>query len=444
MTTATTTSTENVVSDLFKVQTTNAVDSLIFEDDSVRLINDARFPTTTTNFNPAESKFLTALLKETFRYYGYLKLSVTVRSVKPKEGSTVGKQKYIEVKCNENKDCPFYFNILNDKGGIISPEIKPHNHKVKEDIKRVPMHHNSDFKMKVDFEMELEEFTLELIENPDTKLTPKYLVALIKQKYESKVAVEPRVAGIDVEALVRRVRDRDGREKERLYGDTNEVKATIEFLNKEGIPHSAHYSTDAARTPQAVAWVPTDALGDVFPRHVRSITMDTTFGTNNKGLPLLTMCAHNCNSHIVPVMHAVVLNETTELFRWALEAYVKFRGMTQLSYVGCDATRELETIYTDDDAAMAAAIRGVLPHTLHRLCVFHKMLNLKTNFHKAKKRSRLQHEVAAEAEREDGEDGAHGMFPWKKKQRQDSFTTEPTEDTEAEPDSSLCPLWALW
>ncbi|XP_059645355.1 protein FAR1-RELATED SEQUENCE 5-like [Cornus florida] len=94
------------------------------------------------------------------------------------------------------------------------------------------------------------------------------------------------------------------------------------------------------------------------------VIFDTTYRTNKYNM----ICAPfvGVNHHWKNVLFdcAFLLNETTASFVWLFEAFLEAMG-----------NKAPSTIFTDQDSAMANAIRKVLPNTRHRLCTWHIMKN---------------------------------------------------------------------
>lgn len=68
---------------------------------------------------------------------------------------------------------------------------------------------------------------------------------------------------------------------------------------------------------------------------------------------------------------ALLLDETQESFEWLFNTFVT-----------CMQGKAPKTIFTDQDAAMALAIRKSLPNTYHALCSWHILENAKKNLSK--------------------------------------------------------------
>jgi len=92
------------------------------------------------------------------------------------------------------------------------------------------------------------------------------------------------------------------------------------------------------------------------------ISFDTTYNTNKYSLkfaPIVGITGHGDNCLFGC---AFIMDETTETFEWLFQ--------TMLT---CMGGKHPKTIITDQDLAMKAAIRNVLPDTIHRNCFFHIM-----------------------------------------------------------------------
>ena len=90
------------------------------------------------------------------------------------------------------------------------------------------------------------------------------------------------------------------------------------------------------------------------------ISFDTTYNTNKYSLkfaPIVGITGHGDNCLFGC---AFIMDETTETFEWLFQ--------TMLT---CMGGKHPKTIITDQDLAMKAAIRNVLPDTIHRNCFFH-------------------------------------------------------------------------
>jgi len=95
-----------------------------------------------------------------------------------------------------------------------------------------------------------------------------------------------------------------------------------------------------------------------------AVSFDTIFKTNKFEMPFAPILG--CNHHKQTIIFgcALLFNETIESFVWLFETF-----LTAMS------GKHPNTIFTDQDAAMAEAIAYVFPNTSHRLCLWHICLN---------------------------------------------------------------------
>nr|ABA92691.2 transposon protein, putative, unclassified, expressed [Oryza sativa Japonica Group] len=96
------------------------------------------------------------------------------------------------------------------------------------------------------------------------------------------------------------------------------------------------------------------------------ITFDTTYRTNMFNMPLAVFVG--CNHHMQSVILSVALlrDERAESFEWLFKTFLK-----------CMGGKAPMCILTDEDPAMASAIREVLKNTIHRLCRWHVLKKYK-------------------------------------------------------------------
>ncbi|CAA0812679.1 Protein FAR1-RELATED SEQUENCE 5 [Striga hermonthica] len=90
------------------------------------------------------------------------------------------------------------------------------------------------------------------------------------------------------------------------------------------------------------------------------ITFDTTYGTNKELRPFGVFTGFNHHRQMVIFGGALLYDETADSFAWFFETFLNAHG-----------GKEPQTIFTDQDAAMANALAKVLKNTRHRLCTWH-------------------------------------------------------------------------
>ncbi|KAK2437056.1 protein FAR1-RELATED SEQUENCE [Trifolium repens] len=94
------------------------------------------------------------------------------------------------------------------------------------------------------------------------------------------------------------------------------------------------------------------------------VTLDTTYSTNNTCRPLAVFAGFNHFRGVVIFGAALLYDETAESFEWLFREFLK-----------AHKSKRPQTIFTDQDHAMAKALREVIPETYHGLCTWHLMQN---------------------------------------------------------------------
>jgi zinc finger SWIM domain-containing protein 3 len=95
-----------------------------------------------------------------------------------------------------------------------------------------------------------------------------------------------------------------------------------------------------------------------------TITFDTTYSTNRDAMPLGVFFKLNHHGEIVVFGATLLFDETIESFVWLFETFLE--AMFE---------KKLINIFSDQHAAMSAAIKQVMPETYHALCSWHMWLN---------------------------------------------------------------------
>ncbi|KAF7823653.1 protein FAR1-RELATED SEQUENCE 5-like [Senna tora] len=94
------------------------------------------------------------------------------------------------------------------------------------------------------------------------------------------------------------------------------------------------------------------------------VSLDTTYCTNNAHRPLALFSGFNHHRGVVIFGAALLYDETAASFKWLFEMFLKVHNQ-----------KKPQTIFTDQDRAMAKGLQEVLPDTYHRLCTWHLMQN---------------------------------------------------------------------
>ncbi|CAN1257777.1 Protein FAR1-RELATED SEQUENCE 5 [Linum perenne] len=98
-------------------------------------------------------------------------------------------------------------------------------------------------------------------------------------------------------------------------------------------------------------------FGDCF-------SFDTTYRTNNHHRPLAIFVGKTHHNKMCVFGSALLYDETTKTFEWLFETFLE-----------CMNWNAPTSIFTDQCAAIAAAVKTKFPRTFHGLCTFHILHN---------------------------------------------------------------------
>ncbi|XP_025703976.1 protein FAR1-RELATED SEQUENCE 5-like [Arachis hypogaea] len=94
------------------------------------------------------------------------------------------------------------------------------------------------------------------------------------------------------------------------------------------------------------------------------VAFDSTYKKNKYNKPLVIFSGCNHHGQTVIFGSGLLSDETTEMYKWLLETFVKAMG-----------GKSPKAVITDGDLAMRDAIKNVLPDATHRLCGWHLQRN---------------------------------------------------------------------
>nr|XP_027068259.1 protein FAR1-RELATED SEQUENCE 5-like [Coffea arabica] len=153
------------------------------------------------------------------------------------------------------------------------------------------------------------------------------------------------------------------RERGLKYGEAGAMLLYFEEQKLE-IPSFFHVEQlDCEEQITNIFWADASMLMD-YTYFGDVITFDTTYKTNKEYRPLGVFVGFNQFRQLVIFGATLLYDETIESFKWVFSTFVE-----------TDCGRHPKTIFTDQDAAMAAAISAVMPSTYHGLCTFHIIVN---------------------------------------------------------------------
>ena len=146
------------------------------------------------------------------------------------------------------------------------------------------------------------------------------------------------------------------------------MQCLLDYLNEKQLenPHFFYaIQLDAEAQMTNFFWVDAKARMD-YSYFGDVVCFDTTYGTNAYAKPFIPIVG--VNNHLQTTLFgcALMLDETVASFEWVLQTWMKVMKGSHP-----------KLIFTDQDAAMAAAIANVLPNTCHRFCLWHIFQNIK-------------------------------------------------------------------
>ncbi|CAN1130765.1 Protein FAR-RED IMPAIRED RESPONSE 1 [Linum perenne] len=152
-----------------------------------------------------------------------------------------------------------------------------------------------------------------------------------------------------------------------MYGEESAIN---EYFSEKKENHSGFFHAtemDLTEHMTNIFWA--DArMRDDYACFGDSITFDTTYRTNDKCRPLALFVGFNNHHQGVIFGACLMYDETAESFQWLFRTFLR-----------CMKGKKPKTIFTDQDAAMAVAIREEMPEVFHGLCTFHILQNARRN-----------------------------------------------------------------
>ncbi|KAJ1276270.1 hypothetical protein BS78_05G202100 [Paspalum vaginatum] len=153
-----------------------------------------------------------------------------------------------------------------------------------------------------------------------------------------------------------------GRER-RKYLPSNDAQTLLEYLkNKQLEDPTFFYAIQIDEDDGRIAnffWADGQAIMD-YAYFGDVVSFDTTFQTNKFEMPFVPLLGTNNHKQTILFGAALLFNETIESFVWLFN-----------TFLSAMSGKHPNTIFTDQCAAMSAAIRIVFPDTRHRLCLWH-------------------------------------------------------------------------
>ena len=94
------------------------------------------------------------------------------------------------------------------------------------------------------------------------------------------------------------------------------------------------------------------------------VSLDTTYCTNQANRPLALFSGFNHYRSLVIFGTTLLYDEMDESFKWLFKTFLE-----------AHSHKKPQTIFTDQDQAMAKALVEVMPETHHGLCTWQLMQN---------------------------------------------------------------------
>ncbi|XP_054778388.1 protein FAR-RED IMPAIRED RESPONSE 1-like [Prosopis cineraria] len=144
----------------------------------------------------------------------------------------------------------------------------------------------------------------------------------------------------------------------------------IDLARKSGLQQKATFDlmstyaeVDTEEQITNVFWADAGMLID-YALFGEVVSLDTTYCTNCDHRPLAIFSGFNHYRSAVIFGVALLYDETTMSFKWLLE-----------TFLDAHMQKKPETVFTDQDQAMARALSEILPDTKHCLCTWHLKQN---------------------------------------------------------------------
>lgn len=156
---------------------------------------------------------------------------------------------------------------------------------------------------------------------------------------------------------------RTKRQRSLMYGEAGCLMQYFQRQLLENMSFFYTYQMDLEEQITNVFWADAKMLID-YEYFGDVISVDTTYCTNRAHRPLALFSGFNHYRGAVIFGAALMYDETTESFKWLFETFLEAHKQ-----------KKPQTIFTDQDQAMAKALREVMPDTCHGLCTWHLMQN---------------------------------------------------------------------
>jgi zinc finger SWIM domain-containing protein 3 len=156
---------------------------------------------------------------------------------------------------------------------------------------------------------------------------------------------------------------RNKRQKALKFGEAASLERYFRSQFKENPSYYYAFQLDVEELITNIFWADARMIID-YGHFGDAISFDTTYSTNRDARPLGVFLGLNHHRETVVFGATLLFDETIESFVRLFETFLE--AMSEKKPI---------TIFTDQDAAMSAAIKEVMPETYHGLCSWHMWQN---------------------------------------------------------------------
>ncbi|XP_042501706.1 protein FAR1-RELATED SEQUENCE 5-like [Macadamia integrifolia] len=156
---------------------------------------------------------------------------------------------------------------------------------------------------------------------------------------------------------------RTKRQRALTYGEAGSLMKYFVTQTRTNPSFTYSFQLDSEEQITNIFWADPKMIID-YAHFGDVISFDTTFRTNKECRPFGLFAGFNHHRGCTVFGAALLYDETAESFEWLFEVFAEAHG-----------GKKPKTIFTDQDKAMARALKEVWPQTWHGLCTWHLMQN---------------------------------------------------------------------
>ncbi|XP_042486538.1 protein FAR1-RELATED SEQUENCE 5-like [Macadamia integrifolia] len=156
---------------------------------------------------------------------------------------------------------------------------------------------------------------------------------------------------------------RTKRQRALTYGEAGSLMKYFVTQTRNNPSFTYSFQLDSEEQITNIFWADPKMIID-YTQFGDVVSFDTTFRTNKECRPFGLFAGFNHHRGCTVFGAALLYDETVESFKWLFEVFAEAHG-----------GKKPITIFTDQDKAMARALKKMWPQTWHRLCTWHLMQN---------------------------------------------------------------------